>query len=240
MPIRKHPGTRLLVLFLLAAYAGCSGKSGDDRTAATGDDGGIAVRPAKTRKKTKPVYKPKPEEPPKIPTVVLSKEFEEKCRVFQNQPMPDAELTDLEGNAKTMKSLYGSKLTVVCFWSLSATPKGPQIIGLKQMLKDLAAIGGKFPATDVRLVGIDVKDPPDEAGKLLKEIDVTFTNLLDPQAAFFDKVGTDALPRIYLLDARGKILWFELLKLTSFDSSLRQLQFAAEIALRQEANETGS
>ena len=239
MPIRKHPGTRLLVFVLLAACAGCGGKSGDDRTA-TRDDGTFVAKPAKTPKKTKPANKPKPEEPLKIPTVVLSKEFEEKCRVFQNQQMPDAELPDLDGNVKPLKSLYGAKLTVVCFWSAGTTPKGPQTFGLKQMLSDLAAVGGKFPSPDFQLLGVNVKDPPEAAGKLLKEANVAFTNVLDPQGTFFDKVGADALPRIYLLDAHGKILWFELLQLTSFDSSLRQLEFAVEIALGRKANKAGS
>jgi peroxiredoxin len=235
MPIRKHPWTRLLMVLLLAACVGCGGKTGENQTGAPDD--GVPVKTKKTVKKTTPTgYKPKPEEPPKIPTVVLSKEFEEKCRVFQGQQMPDAELTDLAGNAKELKSLYGGKLTVVCFWSAGAA-EGRQRIGLRQVLADLAETTDKYKAPEVQVLGVNVKDPPEVAGKLLKEAKVEFANMLDPQGALFDKIGTNALPRIYLLDAGGKILWFDLLQLTSFDSSLRQLEFAIKIAIKPEGEE---
>ncbi len=232
MPTGKRSWTWLLMFSLLAVCWGCGGKTSEQRTAEGPEGGGGLVKTSKTGK-TQPPRKPKPEPPPTIPKVELTKEYEQKCRVFQGQQMPEAELTDLESNAKPLKSLYGSKLTVVCFWSLGATPKGPPTIGLKQMLAELAAIGGKFPPPSVRFAGVDVNDPPEEAAKLLKEANVTFSNLFDPQGTFFEKIGTDALPRIYLLDAQGKILWFDLLKLTSFDSNLRQLEFCIEIALKQ-------
>jgi hypothetical protein len=230
MPIRKHPWTRLLVVLLFAACAGCGGKSGDDRTPA--QDDGVVAESAKPR----PRSQPKPEPPPTIPKLVLSKEFADKCRVSQGDQMPDADLRDLEGKPKTLKSMYGRKLTVVCLWSAGAA-KGPQLLGLKQILRDLAEIGGKHKAPDVQLLGVNVKDSPEVAGELLKDADVAFANVLDPQGTFFDKVGTDALPRVYLLDESGRILWLDLLQLTSFDSNLRQLEFYIGIELKRKAKE---
>ena len=216
------------------------GKTGDERTAATGDDGVGVVKPVKTAKKTTPRYKPKPEEPPKIPTVALSKEHEKTCRVFQYQQMPDAELPDLEGNTKAVKALYGQKLTVICFWSVGPSPDRLHILGLEQMLGELAAVAKNRGKKGVRVIGVNVKDSPEVAGKLLKESNADFDNLLDPEGAFFDKVATEALPRIYLLNAQGKVLWFDLIKVRSSDSSIRQLEFAIEIAVKQEQKSAGS
>ena len=40
----------------------------------------------------------------------------------------------------------------------------------------------------------------------------------DPDKAFFSKVAASTLPRVYLLDAAGKIIWFD----TQYTQSTRR------------------
>jgi hypothetical protein len=43
----------------------------------------------------------------------------------------------------------------------------------------------------------------------IQKVDAKFDNLLDSNGALFAKVATENIPRTYLLDSQGKILWFD-------------------------------
>jgi hypothetical protein len=235
MPIRKHPWTRLLVVFLLAVCCGCGGKTDNERTTPSEDDGVVAARPKKTVKKTtRP--KPKPEEPPKIPTVAWSKQDLETCRVVVGGTMPEAELLDTAGKPQALKGLYGERLTVVCLWSAGKTRK--EEMTAREMLGVLAdEVAAPYAGQGVRVVAVNVKDSPEVVAKLLPAEDAgKIANLTDPQGAFFDKLATERLPRIYLLDSEGRILWFDM---EYSNGSMRLLQQGLKIALTQKPKSDG-
>ncbi|MFH1924704.1 MAG: hypothetical protein ABIP48_33040, partial [Planctomycetota bacterium] len=63
--------------------------------------------------------------------------------------------------------------------------------------------------------------------KSVEEAGAGFTNLLDPDGALFARVATEKLPRVYLLDADGKVLWFDLeFSRTTRDNLVQALQVA--------------
>ncbi len=132
------------------------------------------------------------------------------CLLTVGQAMPAAELPDLAGNLRGLHSLYGPKLTVVCFWTLGTTPKARMVAteGLQDLMSDVAEPFGK---KGVAVIGIDVGDPADEVKKQLAEAGVTFTNLLDAKGELFAKTATNRkfMPRTYLLDAGGRVLWYD-------------------------------
>jgi len=62
----------------------------------------------------------------------------------------------------------------------------------------------------VRVVGINVGDSIQTVKQHVAEAAATFPNLLDTKGDFFDKVARDGkMPRTFLLDANGKVLWFD-------------------------------
>ena len=68
---------------------------------------------------TTPVEEPPP--PPTIPEVLLIEADRETCLVGVDDPMPDAELVDLDGQGQSLGELQGEKLTVVLFWTIGSS-----------------------------------------------------------------------------------------------------------------------
>jgi len=167
--------------------------------------GVTSVAKAPDSEKAKPVSKPEePPPPPTIPKVNLSDALRATCLVQVGDKLPDAELPDLEGKTQPLGSLYGEKLTVVCFWT------GASIYSLEALSDLNADVAKPFADKGVRAVGISVRDTAETAKEKLKLADVSLPTLLDRDGAYFAKVATERLPRTYVLDGEGKILWFDI------------------------------
>jgi len=152
------------------------------------------------RKKTPP----EPPPPPKLPEVKMPAKLAETCLVKVGGSMPEADLANLEGKRLAIRSLFGKKLTVVLFWE-SENMYATQ--ALEYLDLDVTK---PFGEKGVRVVGISVKDSPEAARKAVGQAGVKYVNLLDPQGAYFAKAATEKIPRVYLLDASGKVLWLDI------------------------------
>jgi peroxiredoxin len=161
----------------------------------------IAAREAKLQQEPPPR--------PTIPKVVLSDAFRAACVVTVNDDMPDAELRDPAGNLHTLSSLCGPDLAVVCFWTIGNTSRSRLIA--TQTLKDLMKnVAEPFGEKGVRVIGINVGDTVQDAQQHIAQAGATFPNLLDPKGDYFAELARDRqMPRTYLLDGSGKILWFD-------------------------------
>ena len=217
----------LCVWMLLVAVAGCGssepdpvqgGDAGEDgRPAVTSGDGGAADATDPGADATAggadaadaadgadgadgtPFVPPTPP-PPEIVEVKLSAAHAATCLVKQGDALPDAELPDTEGNTRKLSELLGERYTVVVLWS-AANRYSPNL------LFDMAdKVSGQHEG--VAVVGVSVGDTTEDAQATAEDNDVNFPNLLDSDKAYYAKVATGLLPRIYLLDAAGKILWF--------------------------------
>jgi hypothetical protein len=210
---------------------------------------------------------PKRQSLPLIPKVELSKDVLAGSLLKVGDSMPSATCPALLGGTYSLKDLYGTELTVVCFWSVTTSdakqstakvmpeakratdealkfllkeiaepfsPKGGGVhvidINVGDRLEDIKQVsltfagggssqttnfsGGKLAAPSV------VNDAP---ATMRKNGDGTETPvayndarydmlpcLLDPHGELFNKVAKDGkMPRVYLLDAKGKVLWFD-------------------------------
>ncbi len=155
---------------------------------------------------------PEPPPAPKFPDVNLPAELAKTCLVKVGDSMPEAELTSVEGKRVALRSTFGKKFTIVLFWqseNLYATQ------ALEYLELDVAK---PFAEKGVRVVGISVKDSPEAARKAIEEAGAKYVNLLDPKGVYFAKVATEKIPRVYLLDAAGKILWLD----TEYSSSTQR------------------
>jgi peroxiredoxin len=182
---------QLWILAVAAALAGACLGCGDEDTPS--DPGGSVEAPLP---------------PPTIPKVFLTEEQRESCVVRDGDTMPDAELSDLEGKLQPVSGLRGQKLTVVCLWKSGETEEGR--LRSLEILGDLQDLSDPYLKKGVRVIGINEGDPPEVVRLCIDGAEAAFPILLDPDGAFFEKVATETLPRIYLLDAEGEILWFDL------------------------------
>lgn len=199
-----------LVGFGAALCAGGCGKSRDDAgsRAKAGSGKSMAqtyqqgMKTAAESERKKPAPEPPPA--PKMPEVKLPEALAQTCRLNVGDVMPNQDLTGLDGKKVELYSLLGKRLTVVLFWqadNLYSTQALEYLEG--DVIKPFAEQG-------VRVIGISVKDSPDAARKAVQEAGAKYPNLLDPKGEYFAAVATDRIPRVYLLDPAGKILWFDI------------------------------
>jgi hypothetical protein len=95
-------------------------------------------------------------------------------------------------------------LTVVLFWS------GADRYA-EQMLGDLEAqVRQPFAEAGLAVATVNVGDSPGEARRLAEAAGVEFPVLLDADGALWRQVSTGELPRVFLLDREGTILWFDI------------------------------
>ncbi len=170
-----------------------------------------ATEPEMPRESVEVAERAKPQQsapPAAIPKVILSDEHRAACLVDVGDTLPEAELMGLDGNTHALDSLYGQNLTVVCFWNVGS--RRSQLISdaaLTDLMRDVAE---PFAEKGVRVIAVNVDDPVDVVGKGIEGAQVRFPCLLDPRGEYFSKLASDRrMPRTFLLDAGGRILWFD-------------------------------
>ncbi len=172
---------------------------------------------------------PEPDEPPPpptIPTVNLTESLRATCLVDAGDPIPEGELSDLDGTKHSIRDLLGEELTVMVFWNSGNMYSVVQ-------LEDLAAdFAGPLAEQGGRIVAINVGDTPEKAAEAAEKAGVDFLVLLDPEKAYFGKIATEHLPRTYVLDAEGTILWFDL---EYSRSTRRLLEQTIDVVLAEES-----
>ena len=164
-----------------------------------------------------------PTPPLTIPVVSLDAANATTCLVKVGDTFPEGTLTDAAGKPIQVQSLLGKNLAVIYFW----TNKDPYSVA---GLEDLGTLIPK-ELTDmeaVRVIAVNEGDSPEAVRPLLEKTPSKTLHLFDSDGAYFKKIATKNLPRVYLLDSDGKIVWFDI----EYSRSMkRNLQQALEVAL---------
>jgi peroxiredoxin len=210
-----------VALALILTCAGCGSNEPAEKPASTGqpprksterqavdkgDTAKVETPARKTRKASPKVEEPPPK--PTVPKVNLTAKQRATCLVQVGDAFPDATLPDLEGKTQDVKSLYGEKLTVVCLWGVG-DPKFSEAVAVDMLQSLQQEFAEPFAGKGVRVIGIPVESPPEAVAPLATKAGAKFPELLDAEKTLFTKVASEKLPRVYLLDAGGKILWFD-------------------------------
>lgn len=206
---------RLVVACLVAAFAGCRPANTPAPPQPAPEPNGEQVTPENGSENGEPevVEIPLPEElppPPTVPEVLMTTQLLETCLKGVGDPMPEVELPDLEGETHSLPDLYGEKLTVVFFWTTGDSMFADQaaVNKLESLQIDIAE---PYAEQGVRVLAINENDQAEDVRKLVEQAGAPpESNFQDPEGTFFAELATEKLPRIYLLDAEGKILWFDL------------------------------
>jgi peroxiredoxin len=172
--------------------------------------------------------KTKPPSPPlTIPKVGLTDALHATCLVNEGDTFPAGQLVAPEGNSVSLPSQYGKKLTVLFFWAKDAS-RYDQLIA-NSALQDLQAdVAEPYQEKGVRVIGIQVGGGPETSGQQFEKSGAKFPHYYDPDGAFFRRVAREKLPRLYLLDAAGKIIWFDV---EYSRAARRNLLIAIQVAL---------
>ena len=143
--------------------------------------------------------------PATMPKVQFSKREEKLCQVKVGDALPAIELPQIGGSGTAkLADLFGKKATVVVFWKSDRRMAGEQ---LADVGPDVIETFGK---QGVVVVGVAVNESAASAAEALNEAGAIFTNLLDADGKAFAQVGSERLPRTYVLDPSGKIVWFDI------------------------------
>ncbi len=167
---------------------------------------------------------PRPERPPHEPKVILSDAHAKTCLVGVGDHMPAMVLSDVQGNDHELAKLYGEKLTLVVFWDIRHVLAEEQFKRLQRESVD------PFTKFGVSVVAVNVGDDAQEVASLAGQFGVECPCLLDQDGTGFGAVAKGKFPRTYVLDAEGKILWFDI---EYSHSTARELKNAILYFLRQ-------
>jgi peroxiredoxin len=140
----------------------------------------------------------------KMPLVSMTHAHTEACRVKVGDQFPEVELKDLADQAQPLAKLRGQKMTVVVFWNGKKANAREELADLEP------AILARFGASGVGIVGVNTGDDPQLAGELAKQAGASFPVMSDPQETLLAQVAPGKVPSTYLLDATGKVLWFDI------------------------------
>lgn len=150
-----------------------------------------------------------------VPPVKLTDAVRQTCLVQVGQVLPVrpdelAQLQDIHGAAAAASEVsFGQKLTVVCFWQLGTSQRSrlAALDMLEFLDKDIAR---EFAGQGLAVVCVHVGDSAG-LGDLDPTGEIRVPCLVDLQGELFARmaVGTEHMPRIYLLDGQGRVLWFD-------------------------------
>ena len=143
-------------------------------------------------------------EKPAIPAVVLSEQHEKLCKVKVGDPLPALELKTLAGGEQSLPELYNKNATVVLFWNGDGWMTRAALRDLGRSLAELVR------QKKVAAVTIAVNQSAEVTQAALEKAESKLITLLDPYGKAFAQVGKEKLPRVFVLDGAGKIVWFDL------------------------------
>lgn len=139
-----------------------------------------------------------------MPQVYFTEAHAKTNVVGVGDSFPKLELNDLDGQPKNFGDLLGEKLTIVVFWNGKLPTATEELADMQSRFLD------EFAEQGVAVVGVNVGDNPQLAKELVQQASAKYAQLSDADGAAFAKVATARMPRTYLIDTAGQILWFDI------------------------------
>jgi peroxiredoxin len=116
------------------------------------------------------------------------------------QPMPAFSVTDLNGSQFSISEAKG-KVVVVFFWTTWCPYCRQEMPYLEQQ------VWQKYKSEDFLMIGIAREQSKETVSGFLKKNKFTFPMAADPEGEIFDLFANRGVPRSYVVDRNGKILF---------------------------------
>ena len=142
-------------------------------------------------------------EGPRIPPVLLTTSHKKLCWWASATACPTSRCPSSAAASRSWPTCTANKPPSCC--------SGSPIAGwAEDALIDLATIAKAADPGKVSMVGIAVAQRAGAARTRINKTGATFPQLLDADSKAFSQIGAAALPRVYVLDTDGKIVWFDI------------------------------
>lgn len=115
--------------------------------------------------------------------------------VLLDEPAPQFQLVDLDGERWTLADLAGEPV-VLNFWSTWCGP-------CKEEHPILQEAARRYP--DVHFLGVIYSDEPDKCRRYLDQVGTTYDHLVDPGGRIAIDYGVAGVPETYFIDRSGTI-----------------------------------
>ncbi len=131
------------------------------------------------------------------------------------QAAPAVTLTRLaDGGSATLDSLEG-RPGVLEFWATWCPP-------CRKSIPHLIEVRDKYPEDKLAIWGI-TDEPADKITGFVEQMKMNYTIMIDPNGAAGGTYGCDSIPRAFVVDAKGVILWEgNPLDAANFDAAIEQ------------------
>ena len=142
---------------------------------------------------------------PTKPNVLLSKAHRDTCLKFINDKIdPNTTVTDINGSDHKLINLLSDRLTVLIFW------KEESVLGLEQFRRIPVDVLATFASHRVKVIAANVGGDLASTKRITGDGADKIDSLVDRQGTLFQQFATAEVPRTYVLDKDGKILWMDL------------------------------
>ena len=147
----------------------------------------------------------KPLDPnPTRPIVLLSEAHKKTCRKLVGDTIDAVEVTDIQGTRHKLRDLLSDELTVLIFWNEKSIP------AMEQFRRIPVDILGTFASYRVKVIAAHVGGDVARTRILTGDAADKIVSLVDADEKLFHEFAESRVPRTYVLDKEGRILWFDI------------------------------
>ncbi len=148
-------------------------------------------------------------ESPSLNTMVAGPEEREESSSLLGRTAPEFALPNLDGSTLALADLRGETVVLNFF----ATWCGP----CRMEMPDLSRFSTSARARGIRVVGIDVQEPPTVVREFVASMALAFPVLLDEDGAASEAYGVEAFPTTLLIDPSGAVVAVQVGMIENFD-----------------------
>ena len=120
---------------------------------------------------------------------------------YKSPPAPELRLWGLDGAEHDLSTMKG-QVVVINFWATWCPPCIEEMPSIQKMWEKLRGRG-------LEVLGVNLGEPADTIRAFLDEFDskLEFPILLDPEGEAFRAWGARGLPKTYVVNKRGRIIY---------------------------------
>lgn len=141
---------------------------------------------------------------PVQPRILLSQSHQESSIKQVGDSVGDATVVDIDEKSHKLTDLLSDRLTVLIFWS------DRSLTASEQFARIPVDVLGAFARHRVKVIAVNVGGDTVTTRKLTGDAADKIVSLVDADAKLFKQFAKSKLPRTYVIDKNGNILWYDL------------------------------